>query len=587
MFVPRTSFFFCSLLPLTPPASCPHPLHVARRLHDAHPPCVLHGPRPLKTRRETPAEHSARSVRISTASPSGAWSPGLRSPTDHGHFGPGSARHSARSAGLPNTGRSLSDCVFNYTSDDAISDLAMENERLLEMSSDCDLGSSFDEFVFSDHEKKLVGGGVGGAPKRHRARVRGVSPLAAAPGESPQEGGRQRGARRVPDAELAERASPAVDNSFASSHDEEEDFVPFSRERQGATVEGDLASRARKRPGDISENSFDEADTASAPKARNSGVTPVSSSLLPRRDSEGFDYEATAPEAGKTTDPSEEREPKRVTPFAYLSSGCESPVSDRDDYSADTSVTPRTPSERTPAASSQKQQNRPAVSSGSARSFLSGHHRCESSPVDAAPVSQSGHQRSASSPAQTWAGRHQDISTRMSELQKQLQGRRADPSQSPMRRMHSQGDLSPSSSIRSRSKINDLIGQLSDRLKKRDGSHDADDARDSQESFSAYQSQRERNPQHDEESFSLYRCQSEPLVASMATDKLAESPRVPPSHGDIRHQDSDSLMEEDEESFTEDGDTNDAPVAEHDSIYLEECSSDTGRKKTASAQVFI
>ena len=553
----------------------------------------MHGPRPLKTRRETPAEHSARSVRISTASPSGIRSPGLRSPTDHGHFGQGSARHSARSTGLPSTGRSLSDCIFNYTSDDAISDLAMENERLLEMSSDCDLGSSFDEFVFSDHEKKLVGGGVGGAaaaaaaPKRHRARVRGVSPLAAAPGESPQEGERQQGARRVPDAESAERASPAVDNSFASSHDEEEDFVPFSRERQGATVEGDLASRARKRPGDISENSFDEADTGSAPKARNSGVTPVSSSLLPRRDSEGFDCEATAPDAGKTSDRSEERKPKRVTPFAYLSSGCESPVSDRDDYSADTSVTPRTPTERTPAASSQKQQNRPAVSSGNARSFLPGHQRCVSSPVDAAPVSQPGHQRSASSPAQTWAGRHQDISTRMSELQKQLQGRRADPSQSPMRRMRSQGDLSPSSSIRSRSKINDLIGQLSDRLKKRDGSHGADNADDSQESFSAYQSQRERDPQHDEESFSLYRCQSEPLVASMATDKLAESPRVPPSHGDIRHQDSDSLMEEDEESITEDCDTNDVPVAEHDSIYLEECSSDTGRKKTASAQVFI
>ena len=487
----------------------------------------------------------------------------------------------------------------------------MENERLLEISTDCELGSSFDEYLFNnDHDKmqpKLGSGGGGddddGSPKRRKSRTRAVSPSAAAPREdSKEDGRRQDAAGRVPGSEPAERASAAADNSFTSSHDEEEHFVPLSAERQGTIVEGDLASRdlhayrVRKRHGEVSGSSFDEAEMVRPPKTKNSGSPSAYFSAYSRQDSGGFDYEATAAEAAK--DRSERQEPKRVTPFAYLSSGCESPASDRDDCPEpcveqipSVGFTPKTPTERNPTTSSQAQHNTAALPSTHVKSFLPGHHRSVSSPVNAAQTSQPGHQRSASSPAQTLAGRHQDISSRMSELQRQLQGRTADSGLSPMRRMRSQGDLSPSSSSssssRARSKISDLIGQLSNRLKKRDERHRANTPDNGQESFSLYRSRNEDHLENSQESFSLYRTQSEPLVASMAAQKLAESPRVPPPHRDKRRLDNDSLLEEDEDSFVEEDDASDVPVAEHNSIYLEEWPSHPGRKEAASSQVFI
>ncbi|KAK7098906.1 hypothetical protein V1264_003123 [Littorina saxatilis] len=262
-----------------------------------------------------------------------------------------------------------------------------------------------------------------------------------------------------------------------------------------------------------------------------------------------------------------------LTPFEYLSSGAQSPVYDRDDC-PDSSVemippvqfTSKTSAERTTLTSSDTRL------SGYASPIQADHQRSVSSPVEGGKPKQAGHQRSVSSPANTSTDRHQDISCRMSELQRQLQGRKGEPR---MYKMHSQGDLNPGS-IKPRSQIADLIGQLSNRLKERDSLGNKGE---------------ERRLEHNQDPFSLYRSQSEPMVASMKQEKLAESPRVPHPYGKDPARFRSSLAEkegeeekEEEDSFLEEADVSNVSVADHKNVYLEESSWDHIPEEAAFAQ---
>jgi hypothetical protein len=133
----------------------------------------------------------------------------------------------------------------------------------------------------------------------------------------------------------------------------------------------------------------------------------------------------------------------------------------------------------------------------------------------------------------------------MSELQRQLQGRRsATPEHrltgSALGKRHSQGDVgTPTTPLtllsKARSDLNDILGKLSDRLKQRHDHHEHDGetkpavraTMSSPSSSAAANSSSSRSSQEASLS-SLYRCQSEPAVAFTDTDvRLSQSPSVP------------------------------------------------------------
>ena len=558
------------------------------------------------------ADPGPRSVRITASFPPHSRPSSLTSlPPDYtggaggggggGGVGVRTPTPSSRSTygGLPNTGRSaLSECVYNYASDDAISDLVSENQRLLEISSDCDLGSSFDEYVFGEQDSANAALGLtpvwgrGGGGRRSRG-AREVSPLAANPSRGAY-GGLRGGGNSV------DGLSPrAAEDSLASSQDEEEEhFVPLSSEHHGSVVEGDRATRdlhayrALKRPGDASHVPTEDFMDSSPRKARKGGSVSSSDSSFSRQDSGGFDYASDRAEVKTVHSPPPVKQTKRVTPFAYLSSGCETPVSDREDLQDSsfeqqqppvrfTSTTPaaRTVQPESPSTSSSSSPltvARPFHSPVHAKFYLPGHRLSVTSPVEVhnRPV----HQRSVSSPANTSAGRHQDISSRMSELQRQLHGREGstedlDHFSSPIRKMRSQGDLRISHS-QARAQITDLIGQLSSRLKKREektGDGDSEDLTSSSSSSSSTPVEVRRH--------------SEPLLHSSTRQRVGDSPRVVSYREERSLLHDDSLLEEDEESFVEDEVTSDASVTDQD-VSREEGDVDSpGARVMDSAQV--